>query len=191
MAFMLRTPASCSLKPIRSLSAWPFTSAISPHSFRGLGGLGHLALQLGDASVAVCDLLLPAGTGVVGHFSLGLCAFLLLLLLRLALRTLRGFLAAILLTVHDYRLSLSRAANMKAARQPAMRLVGCHNFVVMSSVECYARALSSVFASLRTRGAIFASNFMRRFSCLSSCLKISASLISSLTLQSEVAYGTW
>nr|DAE85574.1 MAG TPA: hypothetical protein [Caudoviricetes sp.] len=26
-----------------------------------------------------------------------------------------------------YRLSLSRAANMKAAHQSAMRLVGCHN----------------------------------------------------------------
>ena len=72
--------------------------------FGGLRGLGHLAFELGDASVALGDLLLPVGNitvaGIAAYFLLGLRAFLLLLLLRLVLRTLRGFLVAIGLTVH-------------------------------------------------------------------------------------------
>lgn len=64
-----------------------------------LGRFGHLGLQGGDAGVAVRDLLLEVGGVAAAYFLLGLRAFL-LLLLRLVLRTLRGFLAAIGLTVH-------------------------------------------------------------------------------------------
>ena len=74
-----------------------------------LGRLGHLGLERRDLLVALGDGLPVVGAGVAAHLLLGLRAFLLLLLLRLGLRTLRGFLAAIGLTVHVNRLSrLSR-----------------------------------------------------------------------------------
>lgn len=63
------------------------------------GSLRHLPLKLGDACGTVRDLLLPVGTigavaGRTAYFLHALRAFL-LPLLRLVLRTLRGFLAAI------------------------------------------------------------------------------------------------
>ena len=60
------------------------------------GGLSYLVLQLCDAGVAVRNLLLQVGTGRVDCF---LRAFL-LLILRLILYILRGFLTAIGLTVY-------------------------------------------------------------------------------------------
>lgn len=72
--------------------------------------LGHLGLQGGDLLVALGDLLLVVG-GVV-YLRLALLRFLLLLalLLRRVLRTLRGFLAAIGLTVHVSACLSSRKA---------------------------------------------------------------------------------
>lgn len=64
--------------------------------------LGHLGLQGGDLLVALCDLPLVVG-GLAAYLRLApLLRFLLplALLLRRVLRTLRGFLAAIGLTVH-------------------------------------------------------------------------------------------
>ena len=63
--------------------------------------LGHLGLQGRNLLVALGDLLLVVGS-VAAYLRLALLRFLLLLalLLRRVLRTLRGFLAAIGLTVH-------------------------------------------------------------------------------------------
>lgn len=69
------------------------------HRLNVLGSLCHLPLEPCDAGVTVLDLLLPVGYDVAGRFLLGLRAFL-LLLLRLVLRILRGFLASIGFTVH-------------------------------------------------------------------------------------------
>ena len=66
-----------------------------------LSRLGHLGLAGGSLLVALGDLLLVVGL-VAAYLRLALLRFLLLLalLLRRVLRTLRGFLAAIGLTVH-------------------------------------------------------------------------------------------
>ena len=64
-----------------------------------LGRLGHLGLQGGDLLVALGDLPLVVG-GLYLRLALLRLLLLLALLLRRVLRTLRGFLAAISLTVH-------------------------------------------------------------------------------------------
>ena len=81
--------------------------------------------------VVVRDLLLPVGTigavaCVAGHLLGALRAFLLLLLLRLVLRTPRGFLAATCLTVHAVPLFCIWDGQHEGSHQPAKRLVGCH-----------------------------------------------------------------
>lgn len=100
--------------------------------------LGNLGLQGGDLFVALGDLPLVVG-GVV-YLRLVLLRFLLLLalLLRRVLRTLRGFLASIGLTVHVSACLSSRKAGRDEQCPHLYRygiVLGCHKVTVLSAVR--------------------------------------------------------
>lgn len=127
-AFTLRTPASCSLKSIRSDSPWALSSAISPGSSSASSDNG--GLQRGNRLDALGDLLLVVG-GCYLRLDFSRFLLFLALLLRLVLRTLRGFMAAIGLTVHVSACLSSRKAG-KDERCPHLYRYGHRRSVSQS-----------------------------------------------------------